>query len=454
MGYVETNGSDGSKIRTYVEGKHRPSKTDWTVQPLLVESFQWMKGIGDFKSEPWGEKGVRIKGKALTSNCVSKNGRKYVEAELVKSARTLVGRPINVNHDDKNIVGHVDWAEFEDGAIEFLASIKKEPYPTLIRNHDKSLRGVSVQADYLKLQCSRCGKPFSNEKEWQDHMATVEYMKTAEMEPHGLNFKALSLVVSPQEPGVSSASFEIAESMNGELKLCETIINEKLVFVGVSGNAAKVPLTNPIMIQGVKDVALAEKYGLKVNKLGEPFAGYTDFADCVSKNSGKDDPEAYCAVAMRNVEGGSVSDVKVEKRISSTESSASPSSVGQAPTVPLDHVQRWKMAIEAFMVSVDRKPPENVLRFNEATMDYLHGVDQKHAEELFAKNLEIHDLTVEVGSLKINRLAETGPLEQKLAEALKIGETLQKRVIVLENENDKFESVFKGREKPLKKPDW
>lgn len=30
-----------------------------------------------------------------------------------------------------------------------------------------------------------------------------------------------------------------------------------------------------------------------------PFAGYTDFADCVRKNQDKDDPEAYCAYVQR-----------------------------------------------------------------------------------------------------------------------------------------------------------
>jgi len=34
-----------------------------------------------------------------------------------------------------------------------------------------------------------------------------------------------------------------------------------------------------------------------------PFAGYDDFDDCVSANSDKDDPDAYCAVIKREVEG-------------------------------------------------------------------------------------------------------------------------------------------------------
>lgn len=34
-----------------------------------------------------------------------------------------------------------------------------------------------------------------------------------------------------------------------------------------------------------------------------PFAGYRDFDDCVRKNRDKNDPEAYCATIMRQVEG-------------------------------------------------------------------------------------------------------------------------------------------------------
>lgn len=33
-----------------------------------------------------------------------------------------------------------------------------------------------------------------------------------------------------------------------------------------------------------------------------PFANYTDFADCVSKNQDKDDPEAYCASLEKKTE--------------------------------------------------------------------------------------------------------------------------------------------------------
>ena len=34
-----------------------------------------------------------------------------------------------------------------------------------------------------------------------------------------------------------------------------------------------------------------------------PFAGYKDFADCVAKNKGKSNPQAYCATIQKKAEG-------------------------------------------------------------------------------------------------------------------------------------------------------
>ena len=44
----------------------------------------------------------------------------------------------------------------------------------------------------------------------------------------------------------------------------------------------------------------------------EPFAGYKDFADCVSKNQDKEDPEGYCAVTMRNTESALIKQLQNE----------------------------------------------------------------------------------------------------------------------------------------------
>ncbi|RME52497.1 hypothetical protein D6783_04560 [Candidatus Woesearchaeota archaeon] len=45
---------------------------------------------------------------------------------------------------------------------------------------------------------------------------------------------------------------------------------------------------------------------LKKGLVQKPFAGYKDFDDCVRQNQDKDNPQAYCATIMRNVEGKSM----------------------------------------------------------------------------------------------------------------------------------------------------
>src|SRR3972149_5116807 len=44
-----------------------------------------------------------------------------------------------------------------------------------------------------------------------------------------------------------------------------------------------------------------------------PFAGYTNFADCVRQNQDKGDPDAYCATIMRAVEGKELSEEELRK---------------------------------------------------------------------------------------------------------------------------------------------
>jgi len=54
---------------------------------------------------------------------------------------------------------------------------------------------------------------------------------------------------------------------------------------------------------------------------GKPFAGYSSFDDCVSKNKDRKDPEAYCAVIMRKVEGKGLNEI-LDKVVSLLSASA------------------------------------------------------------------------------------------------------------------------------------
>lgn len=55
---------------------------------------------------------------------------------------------------------------------------------------------------------------------------------------------------------------------------------------------------------GIMDEVVGDFYERNASlKKGAPFAGYDDFADCVSKNQDKDNPEAYCGAIKNKVEG-------------------------------------------------------------------------------------------------------------------------------------------------------
>lgn len=59
---------------------------------------------------------------------------------------------------------------------------------------------------------------------------------------------------------------------------------------------------------------------MEVMRLGEPFADYSSFADCVAKNSDKEDPEAYCASIKTEVEETKIRRIVREELAKQTES--------------------------------------------------------------------------------------------------------------------------------------
>jgi len=196
---------------------------DRTLEPkTLKESFSWMGQ--SFKIHDVGKDTIRIKGVALRGDTISLNNRKYVEAELLKSARTFISKPITINHDMNKKVGTIDWCEYEDGCLEYLATIKKQPYVTMLRDKSTSIRGMSIEALYLRNLCPNCSKPFDTEEQFsahmrQEHFITVDPTK----EVHGMVGQAISLVLSPEVCGVPGTTIELAETN----RLFEMIIEEK-----------------------------------------------------------------------------------------------------------------------------------------------------------------------------------------------------------------------------------
>jgi len=377
----------------------------------IMEKFSWLTRDMTVNDAP-GNK-VIIKGPALFSvekyfgQGVSKNLRRYVQDELTRSARTLKGAPIDVNHEisvweerkAKGLTvgpkptqkGNVIYGEEEDGQIEYVAEINHKEYVSKVRDTfkvrkglmkeseyidkwgKKPLLGVSVDAQFHALVCSKCGQKFFDIDEYKHHMVDVEVLKNFEWEPHYLTFERLSLVEPPEQPGVVGADFQVVETVqNSPQKLIETLAKtaeeeekyrmskiavekQESIAFGRAGiitslreaveealkpqqtseepkSPASIVEKEPEKVEEAHypwDQCVADRmaeghdrksaeniYGaikahsishtakpiekLNINetapkmKLGEPFAGYVDFADCVSKNSDKSNPEAYC----------------------------------------------------------------------------------------------------------------------------------------------------------------
>lgn len=416
---------------------------------------------------------VIIRGPALFSvekylkKGVSQNMRRYVQDEILRSARTLKGNPIDVNHEisvweeygqigpKPSYKGHVIYGEEENGVLEYVAEINHKEYVDKVRDtdkvrkgkmteeeyfqkwHKKPLLGVSVDADFIKLKCTRCGRDFYDPKEYERHMIEEEHIRNFQLEAHGIVFKRLSLVEPPQVPGVLGADFEIVEtSQDGFSRLLETVIKRgeltemqkasRTVAVETSTSIAVGPTAKPSLKakeqqaehqcgegehwseeqgkcvpkkveaqeEGIKpgshyceehpddprckehkkaihgeepkateqeehtcpegehwseeqgncvadEAPTQETFKIEIPtleepkpqkpiqtaeitlpkplKLGEPFGGYTDFADCVAKNQDQDDPGAYCVYIKHKTEGETVKPLTTSENIYETQ---------------------------------------------------------------------------------------------------------------------------------------
>lgn len=79
----------------------------------------------------------------------------------------------------------------------------------------------------------------------------------------------------------------------------------------IKGEDAPLLLIQPIDVSPPEH-PVPDTLGVEMLHLGEPFADYTSFEDCVAKNSDKEDPAAYCAGIQNKTEGETLA-VKLEE---------------------------------------------------------------------------------------------------------------------------------------------
>jgi hypothetical protein len=422
----------------------RPTKHHYEP-PHITESFQWMQGLDTFKTLDAGPNTIKIKGRALTSGTVSLNNRKYVDSEILRAARTLIGKGVSINHDSTKMVGNVDWAEYENGALEYIATIKKQPYVDLLRNKSTDIKGVSVEAAYLYNECARCNRKFETEEAYRHHMLDEEFIKDFNSVPHGINFQALSLVLAPETPGVSDTTIELAETAPGLERLFEMIIGkgEKLdgkIEEKDSHGGLKTHLTDtgqpgnvllpgqlrdyPALLNDGKDPFITIDQILARNR-GATTAEIENLAERVEKRGNQ-----FCVVHCHGPEGGTVI-----KCFDSEADAMAMHNAMQANTAEI--VQReLKITMENLPKTVSELCALGD-RYNEtglAINEWKKGVDVKVAETL---------KIITEGS------AEIAMLKQSLPETRKVLALTETQQILLENARDKIKGQFKGKSKAI-----
>lgn len=178
----------------------------------VMEAFRWAKYQGDEYYYCLA---------AFPIESMNKNI--YTEEELIRAARTLIGKPVNLNHETPLKGVEIVDAEYEDGAVECILKITNEKIRRMI--DDGKVHHVSIEASY------REAEPANGIK------------------PKGLVFTGLALLEKDVLPGVPLTSIwksteRVVESFErfmvkevdmglGELKtcyLCGTLLSDAVDF--------------------------------------------------------------------------------------------------------------------------------------------------------------------------------------------------------------------------------
>lgn len=118
----------GEWIADYALDTSKPYNNAVQIKECLngvCESYRWAEPLIKYLREDTNHKYYKVR--ALTAS-ISMNQNDYTDTtELERSARTLTGAPLNINHDHSLTLPYdesrVEWAEYEDKAVEAIIRI-------------------------------------------------------------------------------------------------------------------------------------------------------------------------------------------------------------------------------------------------------------------------------------------------------------------------------------------
>jgi len=297
------------------------------------ESFKWAKSMLNYLKEDADNK---YYGVIVGLPWRSMNGNVYKERDLIAAALSLKGKHPSLNHkesfwfNEQSRYGTltVEDAKYEEGAIEAVLKVPKSAVCPICngakmtelidKQHivnvslEGSMNGAFEFTDppfTLLTSDVLPGIPLARIKPLETIMVEALQFQQNKGEKKKMTIKAKIIEESPNtatfnppKPNVDTGSMA-----NPDFKgTFGTPIDAdgKLHSETQSSGNATVQLGNAPGDYPVKsgDDFKDAKKAAQEHKIAEPFADYTDFDDCVAKNSGKEDPAAYCASIQAKAE--------------------------------------------------------------------------------------------------------------------------------------------------------
>ena len=181
------------------------------------EAFQWVEPFIKYLRED--DTGKYYKVRALTATTSMNNNDYSREERIEKSARTLTYRPLNINHDYSRWLpfpdNRVDWAEYEDNAVECIIRISNEQ--RIIQNKIENGEIVNPSIEARPIGGNYVGDRYVPEAWNFTGMALLEKDKTIPGVPSTYGIEPLFLNEGMAERLVESLSVE-NNGEEGELK--------------------------------------------------------------------------------------------------------------------------------------------------------------------------------------------------------------------------------------------
>lgn len=149
------------------------------------EKFSWAKSHFKYIKSDKEAKYYKVE---AAFPLTSMNYNVYTEDELLRAARTLVGKDVNMNHRYMRLKGvTIEDAEYEDGAVEVLLRIKKDAGKDLGMNFCSMIDAKKIIHVSIEASCKRGFKYDKDADGWQCV---------------GLNFSGLALLTKDALPGI------------------------------------------------------------------------------------------------------------------------------------------------------------------------------------------------------------------------------------------------------------